>query len=428
MTFVTLLRCLLLLAFFVASYSTIINEQLGSEWFGLSIIFYILVILILSFTKVKAVQPLFIYFIFLSIFWILFRSIVLNFSDESVNYRYLLDFDFNDMAWTIFMISISSIFLVFGIVLGGLKGPSKINFKVPLLSTDINRKIFAPYFLLLVVIIVYQNTGYMATITKLTAVISMFLSTDTLLILAIAVIVTRQKMPSWDSYLIIFTLFLYVVVRVVVGSKSGIFYIGLGLLVNILAVNHLYKFNSKYIIILAILVPIAFIIFLLGTEVRKISYSLTMAGDFSNSFHLIRILFEQRDIILNELDFQFFFNTFSRRISMFDYLIVFFNAETNTDHLGIIYGLKTFWNVITPPFVAFDDALVFQANLFKVAYGSETYQEQLQNYHSDMLPLFGTLYGIFGNFCLIFVSLFGYIFSRIYIIIDNIHFSEKYCL
>lgn len=426
MTIVTSLRYCLLLAFFVTLYSTIINEQSGSEWFGLSIILYILVLLVLSFTKVKTVQPLVIYFIFLSIFWCLFRVIVLNFSVESVNYRYLLDFDHSDMAWTVLMISISSIFLVAGIVLGGLKRPPKVRFKVPLLSMGVNVKFFALYFLFLLVVVVVENELFRESgATKAVAVISFFLSTDSLIFLICSLFISRQDLSSRERHLLLLALFAYVFIRLLVGSKSGLYVVFLGLMVGMLSFDHLFKIRIKLIFLLFMLAPIGLIIFAVGTETRALSFELSKAGEFSNA-NLLNLIYEKRHIIWDSFDLQGFFNYFSRRISMFDYLNVLFNGETQTEHLGFLYGLKTLWNVITPSFIGFDDALIFQANLFKVAYGPETYQEKLTSYHSDMLPFFGSSYAAFGGFSLVLVSVFGYIFSRIYIIIDCCNFQENY--
>ena len=65
----------------------------GVNWFGLSTILYVLVLLLLSYVKSDRIQPLITYFIFLSIFWCAFRIVVLNNSLESVNFRYLVDLD-----------------------------------------------------------------------------------------------------------------------------------------------------------------------------------------------------------------------------------------------------------------------------------------------------------------------------------------------
>ena len=119
----------------------------------------------------------------------------------------------------------------------------------------------------------------------------------------------------------------------------------------------------------------------------------------------------------------------SRRLGYFDYMNVMFNKEPVNNYLGVTYGLKSFWNVIWPNLsstLVFHDAGIFQANLFKVAYGHGTYQQAVDNYHSDMLPLFGVLYINFKSFSLLILFFLGYVSSLMFRWIDVSNLKVKY--
>ena len=423
MTFFTVLRIVLIfmlsLAIYFAAGDAITGDYVqGVNWFGLSTILYVLVLLLSSYVKSERIQPLIAYFIFVSIFWCVFRLIVLNNSLESVNFRYLVDFDLADMTWSVLMLTFSSGFLVCGLLLGSYRGPPKLRLNVPVISSG--------YISFLLFWAVIENSIFRGSgTTKLLNIISMALSLDSLILLVASLLVYKQTLPRTLRHLLVLLIICYVLMRVASGSKAAIYIVFTGALTTLLAFNYRFKLKLKHLILAVCVVPFALFFFVAGTELRAISYSLSRSGDFSY-LQLMSTLYDVRHDIFGNLDVAQWFNVISRRLSMFDYLNVSFNGSTITDHLGLIYGLKTLWNIVTPSFVSFDDAILFQANLFKVAYGHGTYLEAVGNYHSDMLPLFGSTYVIFGGLSLPIIGLFGYVSSRLYILIDCCNFKEKY--
>ena len=431
MTFVNLLRMFLIFMFFLATYFTVGDALTGSyvqgtNWFGLSTILYVLVLLLLSYVKVDRIQPLVTYFIFVSIFWCVFRLVVLNNSLESVSYRYLVDFDLADMAWSVLMLTFSSGFLVCGLLLGSYKRPPRLRLNIPVISSAVNIKFLVGYFSILLFYAFFESSiSQLAGRSKLQGIISMALSTDSIILLVTALLVYKRNLPRTLRNVLVLMIIFYVLMRVSVGSKSAIYIVFSGALTVLLAFNYRFKFKLKHLILAVCVAPFALIFFVAGTEIRAISYSLSYSGDFSY-LQLFSAFYDARHNIFSTLDVAQWFNVFSKRLSMFDYLNVSFNGSTITDHLGLIYGLKTLWNVFTPSFLAFDDTILFQANLFKVAYGHGTYLDAVGNYHTDMLPLFGSTYVIFGGLSLPLIGLFGYVSARLYILIDCCNFKEKY--
>ena len=389
--------------------------------------------LLLSYVRLERVQPLIIYFIFLSIFWCLFRIVVLNNSIESVNYHHLLSFDLTDMAWTVCMITISSIFLVFGIALGAYKGSTSLKFKTPLISSRVNTKFLISYFLLimlwmLVIRNFYNDPAFAGpTLDKPLAVLNMVLSDFPFIFLVTGLIIYRPNITLQLKILLISLTIIYVLALMLLGSRAGTYWVFIAYGVAILAYNYRYKFKVKYLTLFIFVLIISLLLYVVSSELRQISISLTRAGDYS-TFKLITGLWEAKDELSSNFDLGYWLNAFSRRISMFDYLNVFFNGTMVTDHLRFTYGFKSLWNVLMPSIVGFNDAILFQSNLFQVACGHNTYEMALTNYHSDMLPLFGILYVNFSFFSLICISFFGYISARGYIWIDYFDLKESFFL
>jgi len=195
----------------------------------------------------------------------------------------------------------------------------------------------------------------------------------------------------------------------------------------LLCIKEMPRIPKNIIIISLLLTPVAVSLFFVGHVARL---SKAFAGDEFSLYHLISTFSENYERTLGDLDPIEFADFLFRRLSMFDYLNVFFNGEPSADYLGISYGLKLMWNSIWPAFIStypeFQEAAVFPANLFKVSYGSGTYNEVLDNYHSDMLPLFGYLFINFGPFSLILLFLLGVLISLVYRAILNSKFRASY--
>ena len=89
-------------------------------------ILYICFLLFSSTIQLTNTKPLLIYFIFLSILWCLLRIVYLQFSIDSLNYTYLVNLTPNEIAISITLLTVSSLFFLLGLATGDKKNITKV--------------------------------------------------------------------------------------------------------------------------------------------------------------------------------------------------------------------------------------------------------------------------------------------------------------
>lgn len=432
MSLTSLVQFSLLSLFVVAIFLSGFSSGPDSTLLILSVLFYLFTLLAISTLGDGNSRPLIIYFIIISIIWCGLRVVYLLYSFESLNFDYLFGSRVNDVAWSVLLMTISSIFFISGIIFSGhlkINFSSKLN--LPIVNSDIKESFLIKYFafVLLYSIFDYQLV-WSSGATKSSSIISMLFSFDMSIFLVTGFLIYNYASLSTRNKFVLLTLVLgFILVRTLGGSKAGIFQVFIASLATILAINHNTIISKKVLLLLSVfLIPPAFLLFIFGDEFRVLRYQLANSGDFNLS-----ILFSQfsasYENILSQIDMKSIMDLISRRLGYFDYMNVMFNKEPVNNYLGVTYGLKSFWNVIWPNLsstLVFHDAGIFQANLFKVAYGHGTYQQAVDNYHSDMLPLFGVLYINFKSFSLLILFFLGYVSSLMFRWIDVSNLKVKY--
>lgn len=397
-------------------------------FFIISLVYFISIFTI-SIIKLNYLNALKDVFVFYSIIWIVSRIFYLNFRYESINYSYLINFNKYDSSLTILMITIFSIILFLGIYLADKTKFHKtlsICFQNNLFKSflNINSK-FLSLYLVLTLIVSYLNAQYFNNGDKIISIINILFSVDSFILIYIyTYFVNKKNNNECNNYFFTFLL-LYIFVRTYLGSKGALFIVITTFYISIILTNPNFKINIKKIFILFIILLFSPLLFFIG-HLFRLAHDSKLSTPQSNT----ELSF------FNNINFDVIpkIDMISRRLSMFDYLNVFFNDLPSNYYLSTIYSLKMLWNVISPSFLNLEfNYNILPANLFKASYNYGTYSEVANNYHSDMLPLFGFLYINFGlaSFLILFFIIF--IIACVYKLlinskIDNIGYIKFFFL
>ena len=402
-------------------------EKNGAIYLLISVFSYFFILYVsffINFNGGKIFQQV---FVIQSIFWIVLRLIYLVRDIDKFSYNYILTINFDDLGFTIFIIGCGSlVFFLSLLTFCQNHGFQKLFFSgVSPPKNSFN--ILASYLLFISVegvLVDFYFPDYNSYFIKL---ISIFFSIDFFILLfVIFFLYYRRGLNINQKKVSYFLFFLFVIVRLVAGSKSGLYVVGINLLIITLFMNKDFFIERKYFLFAILLLPSSIFVFALGTLVRfyKQYKSNGSVSDASNIFMNLEEVWLSLDGVNT---FDKLIDTMSARISMLDYMLVFTNKIPINDYLGFGYAFKTFLNVIFPSFISefigTKDAIVLQANVFFVAYGQDSYQEILESYHSDMLPLFGYFYLNFGFFLSIAVL---FIFFYFIFFLFNLSFKNHF--
>ena len=399
-----------------------------SDWesflFILAAIIYDGLLLSLLYVGRGVVKPVIQVLVFISIVWIVFRLSYLSYFFDTINFQYLFRFSALETVWTVLLTAVSTVALATGVVIAG-----NVNIKYYsvfpnniLMHYKPDRQFIVMYFVVVSIVSYARISIYGFSVEKTTFEILFFMlfSYDLVLIVLLSIFLAQMN-SARDTFILLLLLLIYVVVRTISGSKGGIFNVIFYGAIIFMAVNPNFKISKKAMLSVVAVIPVSILLYFVGHMVRVMLYTSDTGVNMS---YIVNNYDDNLEAVFGQLDIKGVFDQISRRLSMFDYLNVYFNADPSQDYLGFIYTLKMAWNTIWPGFISdsisFSDVGVFPANLFKASYGYGTYEEVLLNYHSDMLPLFGWLYLNMGAFSFLVLFMFGYFFSRAFMHLDFI--------
>ena len=375
---------------------------------------YLLVLIgIINIRKIGKAQEVLLLIVSLSIVWIVVRSLFIVADYESVNYQYILPADITSLSFTIFMIMLSTIFLCGGVIVGYSFQKSEIK-KSHVSSNEIY--FITVYFVLTLLWSISQKwlLGSQDGSSTLVSLIAIIFSPDIMLLLFVSTVVyVFGNLSKMQRYTVLGVLVFFVIARVSVGSKGGVFVLFVLFLIALLSYRSQIAIPKRALGILALLFPISILLFFVGHGIR-LYYS-----EFSDSGLTLSSIISKAGVIWSystNLEGQqagTLVEMLSRRLSMLDYLYVCFNATPTGDQLGLVYQMKAIVNIIFPG-LPFEEAKYFSARLFKVAYGIADYRAIVDNYHTDMLPVFGWLFLNLGSISIVALFLFGTIVGFFY--------------
>ena len=423
MYFSEILRKTLLFFSFVCLSSLFFTTMgISSILVTFSVIAFVLFLYLLTYIKKTKISPLIQGIVYTSIFWCVIRLTVLCFFPEKINYQYLIEFADYDVALSICLTMLSTLFLVVGVLLS-----SKIRtFRFKLTVPSINLRLLNFYFA--IIILFHFGIEFFSpldvSLIESNVILQFIVAPDSVFIVFMAVNLSAYNQDRLARFSLLFFCLLcgYIVLRVLQGSKSGGYTLVYVFLLAQMVIHRDPFFSKKTLIsILCVILPVMFIAFYSG-HVTRFFKAMNQTQEFSLSVSEVKSFLDDDKISLMKISNPSeFLHLVSRRVSMFEYLNVMFTKKPEEkDYLTVGYGLKTVWNIVAPRGeLEYEDAKLFPANLFKAAYSDRwTYEEAQQNYHTDMLPLYGYLYVNLGVGSFLLLTYIGFVvgilFTSIY--------------
>jgi hypothetical protein len=349
-------------------------------------------------------------FSFLLVIYYILRIPTLLFTSYSVVFtRFLINC--SDSNFALFFIIISNLFLFTGIHFAKNtiknKLPDSLKFKTSKKDYKIILLIIFAFFL------TFSNFLKIDSITKLTGYIQqIFINAGNILFMCIVYFIYFYDSFSKKIKLsIILLLLLFVVILSLNGSRSGILSIVVYLLIANIAIYNTINFKIIHVIGITLLIPIAFIIFLLSTYSRAV---ITEKG--GNYFDKIEII-KSYDLEKISDDKMIYAPVFDR-IGYFDYATEIIAHKVQYSD---IFSLKYYFasiidNVLTPGFNIFDTPKVSNALIYKYSNMPKLSLKSVSElYHSDQITIYGEYYSLFFGWASLVIFFFtGYIFQKIY--------------
>tara|TARA_B100000242_G_scaffold184379_1_gene132499 strand:+ start:1152 stop:2630 length:1479 start_codon:yes stop_codon:yes gene_type:complete len=439
MNIVNIIRLILIFLSLILSISCFINLSDPPLFLFslLSIIFY-LILYFFTFVKNERIKPLLIYFNLISILWIGIRIAYLSFRYEAINYKYIYSFSKIDVCISLILCIFFTLSLNLGLIFG-----SRLRLKFPKVKVP---KFFQEEFEIkdflkvsLISTILYTIFSVLKIDNKYEFIISFILPMQFIFWCLISVYIKyssflNEQISSKMKLIFYFIILLTFYKRTFIdASKGAILDLSMQFLSAFLVINKTFFIKIKYLYfgLIAILfsVPIYFLAY--GIRFFKVisaSYDVSITNYLLTKFSFSDLNYFITNTVGGDGNFISLMDNLSRRVSYFDYLNIFFHGEVVNQYMSLKYSLKVIFNSIFPRFLGlnFSEAELFPSRLFKVAYGYENFMDNLYNYHTDHIPLYGFLYANFSLSAILIIFVTGVTIAIIYrflssINIDNIH-------
>ena len=208
----------------------------------------------------------------------------------------------------------------------------------------------------------------------------------------------------YEKTIIIFLSFFFIFSKTIIGVKSGIIQIVLLLFIVDLVCSKNFRLSKKILIGFTFLLPLIFLSYLFGLSIRVSLSSGYLAGNLS----LFDVYYNAFQVLSNDsFDLIGVFESLFKRVSLINQIDILINKEIN-----LISWIKNYYhyfvNLIFPG-SPFEQALP-PTLLFKTVFKDVHYIDAKTNYISEMLPLYGEAFAIFGPFGFIIIFFVGYFF------------------
>lgn len=387
----------------------------------MSVIYFVTLLFVLE-IKLGETTPLLYVFVIYSITSMGLRLCQLNYNIDSIRFGELVNIEGSDLVFTIFMLWLSTLFLIAGLILGCyFKGGNSVIRKLwqftcsyPVPSEPFlfwYSFMLIPLSWVLALWVNNYSANYWVNIASILlgyfAVFYLFLG---------YCVIHWDRFSSKKRKLIFLYAGLFLVMRILVGSKGGIYQLAMGILMATVVLKPNCIISLRLLLSAFFFIPAAVIFYFSGQEVR---YLLQTFVD--NDISLVAYL-SVFNSVLSNISIENFVDYANKIIvqsfAMLDYLNVLYNHEPVNDYLGFGYTFKALWNAVVPhyllPSLYFDEASLLPARLFRLAYGQGSYDDLINHYHTDFLPLFGTLFVSMGYFSLPILMLLGLVTSYMY--------------
>ena len=239
-----------------------------------------------------------------------------------------------------------------------------------------------------------------------------------LMVLAIYVIVFRNRLPSIYIKIVLGSAAILMVLQTLAFSRSGLLTLADNLLIVGLALLPTVRLSRRYVLVGFAVVPFllitAFTIYSISTTTRQ------MKGEAGETLaEKVELMQASREALADDPRTDFFLGQVFSRAGYFD-----FSAEliASREHYSDVFTLSNYAkslvdNVLTPGFDVYDQPRI--SNSLKYAYSNNLdallkHRETQGSYHTDHLGLYGEMYNLFGYASFLVLYLMARLLKKVF--------------
>lgn len=418
------------------------NSYINSFTILLSIILALQNYILLK-VEIKNRNPFIILLVFIIIFFYLMRvSTLLVIPDIAYALNRGVFPKVNEINYTLIFIIISIIPLAWGLYTDPFNAKLMVKHKVSSVK-PVKPIIIILLFTILILfsVISLYNINLINIMfgERVTSYLAFFLTNPVIILIIFTYFLSYyNNLSNKQRNIIIFLTIIYVVVRIISGSRSGIIQIILALIFSGLATKNYIELRRKLVLILlVIIIPSSFYVFGLATYIRAVQ---PLSVNYDQ-----RIV--TREGTLSAINDYFYINkniavglgNVFERIGFLDMATeMISNKKTYEKMVNLEYytkstidGLTPGFNVYNYPKVSNSLIYLYTNSNFSYVFGADRLSDFGGGYHSDQLTVFGEYYILFkGYFALIAFLFSGFCFRTIYVYIsknDSFNYSLIRC-
>lgn len=275
-----------------------------------------------------------------------------------------------------------------------------------------------------------KHLGDIASVgDRLMSYVNMLLCHDVIVLIVLAFLFTQRRRISRRNFKMIVMMFVvYLVLRLLQGSRSGMLMVAMTTLSVWLARYGYVRVKMKLVMIALLLVlPVSVISFSIATTIRQVS------GVSRNEVYSEEKMEEVREMSMARgyanSDNEFILSMIFARIAyLTDATDVIANYERYGNLVNIEHIFMSIVDSTSPGFNVFDAGRI--SNRLKNVYTNQDlkFQYPASEYQSDALTVFGEYYALFrGYFGLIPMFVMAYLFKIFYVYIRNRWGRDGFC-
>ena len=386
------------------------NEYFDSTTAFLGSLFAVELFVFLVFEK-KRRDPFLIILCFQSTFYFLFRIFTLSIYPFSVAFE-RFQFTSDDLNFTLLYILFANLALFLGFYLNKVKAVE--NGLVQKMKPQKSYKVFLIFSFGL--IMSYPSTmGLSALQWVLGLLASLFVDVYIIMLMIIIYLMMfKDKISRRYKIILSISLFVYVVIATLVGSRGAILTIIYFLLFSILSIHRTVYVKKSILILSVIMAPVLILIFTVSTFLRpRLEKRENVGAETINvlkEFDLKETITNNSELVLSPI---------FDRIGYLDYGAELIAHKEVYDPIFTFkyYGMSFVDNILTPGFDVFNTPKI--SNSQKFMYNSEgtpTKSKVDEAYQSDEFTIYGEFYVAFGKwFSLIAMFFLAFFLKRIYV-------------
>jgi hypothetical protein len=239
-----------------------------------------------------------------------------------------------------------------------------------------------------------------------------------LLFLFVYLVLNFRNVSKIYKGIIISLLIVYVLFHTIVGSRSSLLWLLTFFFIAVLAIKGQIKLSSKLILMGALLIPVAIILFISATQLRVLQGNST-----SVSLERANLIIKNRDKIFSKEKVILTGSRIFDRCGFLDYSVeAIAKKEEYKKVINFNYYFKSIVdNCLTPGFNVFDVPKVANAlRYINYHLPTPTHSDVKKAYHADMITLYGDYYILFnGYFALIIFFMIAFLLKAAFNLVRN---------